>query len=371
MTAFPVVQLTDVSESITYGFTASADFSRIGPKFLRITDIQNGTVDWSTVPFCKCTTEEVDKYKLRPGDIVFARTGATTGKSFMIRDCPDNAVFASYLIRVRSGALVLPEYLAHFFRSSLYWSQIGASARGAAQVGVNASSLSAIRLPVPPLPEQRRIAAILDQADALRAKRRESLNKLNGLTQAMFLELFGDPFANTNRWPTIALPYFFSFRTGKLDSNAAVPNGDYPFFTCSKEDFRIDRYAFDCEALLLSGNNATADYSVKYYKGKFNAYQRTYVVTLKDASNSYAYARVALESKLGELKRFSKGTNTKYLTMGLLETLKIQVPPVAVQKEFEAKLASVEELKKSKRASLAKMDELFACLQHRAFRGEL
>jgi type I restriction enzyme S subunit len=150
-----------------------------------------------------------------------------------------------------------------------------------------------------------------------------------------------------------------------------VTSGQYPFFTCSREDFRIDTFAFDCEALLLAGNNASADYSVKHYKGKFNAYQRTYVITLRDERNSYAYARFVLEHRLGELKRMSKGTGTKYLTMELLDRIRVPVPPISLQREFARRVTAVEKLKTAQRASLAELNSLFASLQHRAFRGEL
>ena len=83
--------------------TASASSQPVGPKFLRITDIQDGLVDWDAVPWCECDGRSAADARLKAGDIVFARTGATTGKSFLIRECPINAVFASYLIRVRMG----------------------------------------------------------------------------------------------------------------------------------------------------------------------------------------------------------------------------------------------------------------------------
>src|SRR5205807_5398160 len=89
-----------VSLDISYGYTTSASSKPNGPRFLRITDIQNGNVDWKSVPFCKVTPPDASAYLLKPGDLVFARTGATTGKSFLIRSAP-NAVFASYLIRLR------------------------------------------------------------------------------------------------------------------------------------------------------------------------------------------------------------------------------------------------------------------------------
>src|SRR5579863_8852429 len=88
---------------INYGYTESASTEQVGPRFLRITDIQNSHVDWDTVPYCPIATSDLPKYKLAEGDIVFARTGATTGKSYLIAEPPD-AVFASYLIRVQLSA---------------------------------------------------------------------------------------------------------------------------------------------------------------------------------------------------------------------------------------------------------------------------
>jgi type I restriction enzyme S subunit len=172
---------------------------------LRITDIQNGAVDWESVPWCLASSREVNSARLIPGDIVFARTGATTGKSFLVRDCPDDAVFASYLIRLRLSGGVLPEYINHFFQTPDYWQQISRNANGAAQPGVNASVLKTLEAPIPPIHEQRRIVTILDQADTLRAQRREMLAELEKLPQSVFVEMFGDPALNRYQWPKMPL----------------------------------------------------------------------------------------------------------------------------------------------------------------------
>jgi type I restriction enzyme S subunit len=242
---------------------------------------------------------------------------------------------------------------------------------GVAQPQITGQSLSRFQIPLPPLAEQKRIAAILDAADALRTKRREALAQLDVLLQSTFLTLFGDPVANPMGLSKKTLETAFQFTTGKLDSNAANEGGEYPFFTCARETFAIDEYAFDCEALLLAGNNANADYSVKHYKGKFNAYQRTYVITVDETILTYEYARFALEYMLGDLKRFSKGTNTKYLTMVILNRMPILVPSLDEQRGFAAIVESVERQKAAQRTHLAELDALFAALQHRAFRGEL
>lgn len=151
--------IDEVSKNIQYGYTASA--KREGnAKLLRITDIQKGFVNWSSVPSCTCA--DLDKYRLHGGDIVFARTGATVGKSFLITEPPANAIFASYLIRLQVREDILPEYLYYFFQSSLYWDQISNRKAGAAQPNVNGTKLKKLKIPVPPINEQRKVVARLD-----------------------------------------------------------------------------------------------------------------------------------------------------------------------------------------------------------------
>ena len=152
--------------TISYGYTQSAASTAIGPKFLRITDIQNDALNWSEVPYCKMPHADFARYGLQSHDIVFARTGSTTGKSFFIEDPPE-AVFASYLIRVRvQSPAIVPKFLAMFFQTPWYWSVIRGGTAGSAQGGFNATKLGAIQIPIPPLPEQRRIVGILDEAFA-------------------------------------------------------------------------------------------------------------------------------------------------------------------------------------------------------------
>jgi type I restriction enzyme S subunit len=131
--------------------------------------LQDHSVQWESVPYCKIPATKAAKYKLRNGDIVFARTGATTGKSFLIKSCPE-AVFASYLIRVRISPNILPEFVAYFFQSQTYWNQISENISGSAQPNCNASKLKTLNLPIAPLNEQRRIVAklekLLDKVDS-------------------------------------------------------------------------------------------------------------------------------------------------------------------------------------------------------------
>jgi type I restriction enzyme, S subunit len=151
------VNLKSCVSSIQYGYTEVSSKKEIGPKFLRITDIQNDKVSWNKVPYCKIEEHELEKYKLEDNDIVVARTGATTGKSYLI-STPPVSVFASYLIRLRCKEIMSPKYLWEFMKSPIYWQQITVVKKGSAQPGANAQILGNLLVPLPPLNEQKRIA---------------------------------------------------------------------------------------------------------------------------------------------------------------------------------------------------------------------
>ena len=161
-----------------YGYTESASQEQVGPKFLRITDIQDGVVNWANVPFCKISDTDFERYAVSQNDILIARTGATTGKSYLIVD-DVTAVFASYLIRIKIKSPKLqPQYLYGFMQSQMYWGQITEFSAGIAQPGVNAKKLKEIILPIPSVPEQVEIVRIID---ALLAKEQQAKEAAEGM----------------------------------------------------------------------------------------------------------------------------------------------------------------------------------------------
>ena len=146
----------EISQSILYGVSESAK-SRGTYRLLRITDIQDNTVNWNTVPFTDYEDEKAEAYLLKDGDILFARTGATVGKSYLVNNLQEKAIYASYLIRVKTNHYVLPEFVKYFFESGFYWEQVLGNSVGIGQPNVNGTILSNLELPIPPIMEQKRI----------------------------------------------------------------------------------------------------------------------------------------------------------------------------------------------------------------------
>lgn len=183
-----VVRLGEVTDKPEYGYTATASSEITGPKFLRITDIQNSMVYWSSVPYCQCPSIEMDRYKLHSGDILFARIGATTGKTYLVEDCPP-AVFASYLIRVRCNSSLLPAYLSQFTTTQDYWNQINALKSDRLKHGINTPNLKSLLIPFPSLPEQQEIARMLSGVDNKIEAEENHKSALQAVFKAMLHQL--------------------------------------------------------------------------------------------------------------------------------------------------------------------------------------
>ena len=156
------VRLGDLAYSIQYGYNAPAATSgKI--KLLRISDIQNNFVDWAKVPFCEIDDENIEKYLLKNNDILFARTGGTVGKSLLIENLTESVIFASYLIRANYNKNLDCHYLKFFMESPLYWLQLKEGTLGTAQPNCNGQKLLKMIFPLPPLAEQKRIVANLEE----------------------------------------------------------------------------------------------------------------------------------------------------------------------------------------------------------------
>ncbi|MDQ3844431.1 MAG: restriction endonuclease subunit S, partial [Bacteroidota bacterium] len=242
---------------------------------------------------------------------------------------------------------------------------------GMAQPKLNQAMLNNIPIPYPPLSEQKRIVALLDEAFAAIDKAKANIEK--NLQNAK--ELF-EVFLKKDYPKKARLGELVNITTGRLNANAAKENGKYPFFTCSREVFAIDDYSFDCEAILLAGNNAVGDFNVKHYRGKFNAYQRTYVITAKDETKlDYRFLYYQMEKSLTGLKEQSVGAGTKFLKLPVIHCFEIAYPSIEEQRKMAHQLDGLAfEIKKLKtiyQQKLINLDQLKKSLLQKAFTGEL
>ena len=152
----------NISQSIQYGYNAPA-LEHGAIKMVRISDIQENCVLWDNVPYCQIEENDIDTYLLKVNDILFARTGGTVGKSFLVEEVPEKAIYAGYLIRTRYSSLLNPRYMKLFMESQLYWEQLKNGTIATAQPNCNGKTLAKMLLPIPPTKEQDRIVGKLTQ----------------------------------------------------------------------------------------------------------------------------------------------------------------------------------------------------------------
>ena len=171
----------NISQSIQYGYNAPA-LERGVIRMVRISDIQDNKVVWDTVPFCMIEEQDIETYLLKENDILFARTGGTVGKSFLVEEVPLKSIYAGYLIRTRYSSLLCPHYMKVFMESQLYWEQLKNGTIATAQPNCNGKTLAKMLLPIPPINEQKRIVESLHRISPFierYSKSQDALNLMN------------------------------------------------------------------------------------------------------------------------------------------------------------------------------------------------
>lgn len=228
MSDWKTYKLGDICSEISYGYTESASLELVGPKFLRITDIQHDFINWDNVPYCPITESNHKKYKLELGDIVIARTGASTGATTIFKDDNIDAVFASYLIRYKIDRTKAdPFYIGFVLKSPLWKQHVNSIIGGSGQPGANAKQFASFELTIPDLPTQTQIAQILTSLDDKIELNLQMNQTLEAMAQAIFKEWFVNfNFPGFDGELVDGLPK--GWRKGKLNEVARIEIGRTP-----------------------------------------------------------------------------------------------------------------------------------------------
>lgn len=361
-----LVKLSEIAELITKGTTPTTigyDFQDEGVNFLKVEcfDEKGVYLADKVAHISDECNEKLKRSQLKVGDILFSIAGAI-GRVGIVTEgmLPANTNQALAIIRIKNKDIYLP-YIRLVLTSPVIKKQFEKKKQGVAQLNLSLKDLNELSIPLPNKDKQKVIVDLFNRANILINYINNELEYLDKLIRARFVEMFCN-----KGYPVLGWNDVFNTTTGKLDSNAMVENGDYPFFTCAKEVFRIDKYAFEQEALILAGNNAAGKYDVKYYKGKFNAYQRTYILSLKQ-DWSYRLFQYQLEDKLVYLQKQSLGGLTKYLTLKILGDLSFIIPPIDKQAYFEKFVEQVNKSKVEVQKALDKAQLLFDSLMQKYF----
>ena len=332
-------------------------------------------------------------YPFEAGTVLYSKLRPYLNK-VLVAD--DSGVATTELVPLRCNPEKLfPHYLAYFLRSSEFLQFANIVVAGAKMPRMVMSEFWDYKIPVPPLPEQHRIAAILDQADALRAKRREALAQLDSLTQSIFIEMFGDPVANPKGWQVVRL----GSHTTKMGSGSTPTGGDAAYkesgislirsLNVHDGEFVYKNLAHidEQQAAKLANVNVEANDVLLNITGASVARvcrvpsdvlparvnQHVMIVRPKGSMNSAFLERLLLtpQMKLRLLQIGGAGATREAITKAQAEELPVICPPIELQREFERRYLSLNSIELSQSDSLEALDDLFSSLQHRAFRGEL
>lgn len=260
-------------------------------------------------------------YRLETNDIVFSRVGSVDINAHVGIE-QNGWLFSGRVLRVRPKYDIDSLFLHYALSTEAVKRDIRNRAVGQTMPSINTPILSSTTIQLPKdLFEQKKVAHFLRLLDERIITQNKIIEKLQSLIKGIAQHCIKE---STSGNTYVKLGDICQITTGKLDANAQVDNGIYPFFTCAEQPFKIDSFAFDTEALLISGNGANLGY-INYYKGKFNAYQRTYVLDL--FSENIQYIKWALKVLLPKRIAIEKSSsNTPYIVLSTLTDLRLPIP---------------------------------------------
>ena len=364
-----------------------------GIPFLTVKDVADESLDFISCSFI--TEDDYETAKAgnsapQRGDVLFSKDG-TVGKVHVVETDQPFAVLSSLAILRPKKDAVDAKFLGYVLRSPRVLDDALKRKTGSAIRRVILSDLKKVRIPLPPLPGQQRIAEILDKADALRAKRRAAIAKLDTLTQSIFLDMFGDPATNPKGWPTSTLEELFEIARGgsprpiddyiteSPDGVNWIMIGDAPegakYITATKkkikpEGVKRSRSVRPGDFLLTN----SMSFGRPYIMRTSGCIHDGWLVLSPRKGNpvpGYFYSLLSSRALHTEFSRRALGATVKNLNIGLVRSVLVPVPPEEKQREYAVHVSAIEAAAVPFERSLERFESLFASLQQRAFRGAL
>lgn len=346
------------------GINADKDAYGKGVKFINVLDILNNNFITASKILGKVKIDKntLENYSVNYGDVLFQRSSETreeVGSANVYLDY-ETVTFGGFVIRGKKVGEYNPLFMNGLLKSSSARKEITTKAGGSTRYNVGQETLSEVTLKFPTIKEQEKIANFLNKVDKIIEKQEEKVSSLEKYKKGMMQKIFSqeirfkrDDDREYPEWEEKRLGELCKITTGKLDANAMEENGIYRFYTCAKEVYKINKFAFDTEALLISGNGANVGY-IHYYKGKFNAYQRTYV--LDNFINSIQYIKYYLEKNLYKrIIKEKKEGNTPYIVLNTLTEMLIELPSFEEQNKIAKVLSNIDSVVEKEKEKLEEL----------------
>ena len=344
-----------VSASIQTGPFGSqlhqSDYSEAGTPVVMPKDLVGGKISTESIArVAESHVERLSRHKIIPGDILYSRRG-DVGRCAYASEAEANWLCGTGCLRVTIDQdKASPKFIFYQLQTAESIGWVEKHAVGATMLNLNTSILSAVPVIFPPLNVQNQIADIVSAYDNLIENNQKQIKLLEEAAQRLYKEWFIDlrfPGHETTPiidgvpegWEKVGLANLAPILTGKKDANFGTEDGEYPFFTCAQEPIKAPSFSFDCDAVILAGNG---DFNVKLYRGRFEAYQRTYVISPFDKQYLFLIYHVIRES-MRELTQGASGSTIKFLTKHMLEDISVLIPSETILDIFNQNSAAIQQ----------------------------
>lgn len=382
MSEWKKVKLGELYE-VHNGLSKGRQFFGTGFPFLTFSNVfNNWFLPEQLESLVQTTDKEREACSIKAGDVFITRTSETMDElgmsSVALKDYP-NATYNGFTKRLRPKTdRVFPRYMGYYLRTPKFRGQFMAFSSMTTRASLANNDLLNMEVELPPMDIQKNIATILSRYDSLIENYQKQIKLLEEAARRLYKEWFIDlrfpGHENTKivdgvpkGWERKKVGDIAPIITGKKDANFGTPDGEYPFFTCSQEPIKAPSFSFDCAAVLLSGNG---DFNVKLYRGKFEAYQRTYVLSPCCAQHLYLLY-YTISANMTKLAAGSSGSTIKFLTKGMIDGINLNVPNDEILETFNKKVEPIQSSRESLQSQIRLLTEARDRLLPKLMSGEI